>query len=103
MKKILFKALLSIYALLTMLAVISDLRVNPFNPAHLFFFMGCATFISVVSLKTSHTLVLLITGLVCMHIAAIIAGQINGFHLSHHIVRAAVSLTLVLMLLRIKP
>ena len=56
----------------------------------------------VAFLKTSHLLVLLIAGLACMHIAAIIAGQINGFHLSHHIVRAAVSLTLVLMFLRIK-
>ena len=40
MKKILFKALLSIYAILTLLVVISDLSVNPFNLAHLFFFIG---------------------------------------------------------------
>lgn len=102
MMKILFKALLSIYAILTLLAVISDLSVNPFNLAHLFFFIGCAMLIAAAFLKIPHLLVLLIAGLACMHIAAVIAGQINGFHLSHHIIRAAVSLTLVLMFLRIK-
>ena len=100
--KILFKGLLIVYSILTILAVIADLGVNPFNLAHLFFLIGSAILIAVVFIKSPHSLVLLIVGLVCLHIAAIIAGQITGFHLSHHLVRAAVSLILVLMCLRIR-
>lgn len=101
MMEIVFKILLSLYAVFTLLAVISDARANKFNPAHLFFLMGCVILIAVVFFNIPYPLALLIAGLACMHIAAVIAGKTAGFHLSHHIVRAVISLAFVLTFLQI--
>lgn len=101
--KILLNVLLGFYAVLTLIAVVSDLQANGFHVAHGLFMVGSILLVMVIFRNTRYSLALLITGLVVMHLAAIFAGQLTGFHLSHHIVRAVVSLLLILLFVKTHP
>ena len=96
---ILFYLIVIIYGALSMLAGTVQLKNGSHKGLTMFFIFS--SLVMLISLLFTNPIILyiLITGLVLLHISAILFGLKDKFHLSHHIIRLFVSILIVILYL----
>lgn len=95
MISIIVRIFLGLYAFLTMLATISQMREHLSLSVYGFGLGSVLLAIAAIFKQSQYGLYALIVGLIALHISALYHGLTTDFHLSHHLIRLVISIVIV--------